>query len=71
MKRVEVKAPFKIQIVLTDNGKSFTGYFTRAGERKPSAPPLRSGVPDSWYRTQPDQAGKPQMNGMLERFTAV
>ena len=36
MKRVEEKAPFKVQTVLTDNGKSFTDHFTRVGERKPS-----------------------------------
>jgi hypothetical protein len=36
MKRVKAKAPFKIQMVLTDNGKSFTDRFTRAGERKPN-----------------------------------
>jgi len=28
MKQVEKKAPFKIQTVLTDNGKSFTDRFT-------------------------------------------
>ena len=39
MKRVEWKAPFTIQTVLTDNGKSFTDRFTRAGERKPSGRP--------------------------------
>ena len=38
MKRVEEKSPFTIQTVLTDNGKSFTDRFTRAGERKPSGP---------------------------------
>jgi len=31
MKRVEEKSPFKVQTVLTDNGKSFTDRFTRAG----------------------------------------
>lgn len=36
MKQVGDKAPFMIQTVLTDNGKSFTDRFTRAGERKPS-----------------------------------
>ncbi len=36
MKQVEAKAPFKVQAVLTDNGKSFTDRFTRSGERKPS-----------------------------------
>ncbi len=36
MKRMEEKAPFKVQTVLTDNGKSFTDRFTWVGERKPS-----------------------------------
>ncbi len=36
MKRVKERAPFMIQTVLTDNGKSFTDRFTRADERKPS-----------------------------------
>ena len=36
MKHVIDKAPFKIQKVLTDNGKSFTDRFTAGGERKPT-----------------------------------
>ena len=57
-----------IQTVLTDNGKSFTDCFTRAGERKPSG------------RHHFDQAcqahgiehrrinpGRPQTNGMMKR----
>ncbi len=36
MNQVDEKAPVTIQTVLTDNGKSFTDRFTRAGERKPS-----------------------------------
>lgn len=36
MKRVLEKAPFKVQKVLTDNGKSFTDRFTRVSERTPS-----------------------------------
>jgi len=69
MQRVVEKIPFTIQKVLTDNGKSFTDRFTRAGERKPSG------------RHAFDQAcrihgiehrlikpGRPQTNGMVERF---
>jgi transposase InsO family protein len=33
MSRVEKKTHFKVQTMLTDNGKSFTDRFTRAGER--------------------------------------
>ncbi|MDA5565501.1 DDE-type integrase/transposase/recombinase, partial [Cobetia sp. MMG027] len=34
--RVIDKAPFKVQKVLTDNGKCFTDRFTSGGERKPT-----------------------------------
>ena len=42
MKRVEEKAPFKIQTVLTDNDKTFTGRFTRAGGQHTSSRSLSS-----------------------------
>ncbi|MCO7230941.1 MULTISPECIES: DDE-type integrase/transposase/recombinase [unclassified Cobetia] len=35
MRCVEERAPFTIQAVLTDNGKSFINYFTVGGDRKP------------------------------------
>lgn len=69
MKQVKEKAPFKIQTVLTDNGKSFTDRFTRAGERKPS------GKHAFDQECQADgiehrliKPGRPQTNGMVERF---
>ena len=69
MKQVKEKAPFKIQTVLTDNGKSFTDRFTRAGERKPS------GNHEFDQECQTDgiehrliKPGRPQTNGMVERF---
>lgn len=69
MKQVKEKAPFKIQTVLTDNGKSFTGRFTRAGERK------LSGNHEFDQECQTDaiehrmiKPGRPQTNGMVERF---
>lgn len=68
MKRVEKKAPLKIQTVLTDNGKSFTDRFTRAGERKPSGYYLF----DQEYQANGIEhrlikPGRPQTNGMVER----
>ncbi|QJQ95216.1 MULTISPECIES: IS481 family transposase [Halomonadaceae] len=69
MKRVEEKTPFKIQTVLTDNGKSFTDRFTRAGERKPSGRHLfdqecqAHGIEHRLIKP-----GRPQTNGMVERF---
>ncbi|GKW48852.1 hypothetical protein NCCP2165_10670 [Halomonas sp. NCCP-2165] len=47
MKRVEAKASFTIQTVLTDNGKSLSDRFTWAGERNPSGcpPSTRSAGP--------------------------
>ncbi len=69
VERLVEKAPFKIEKILTDNGKEFTDRFTAQGERKPSGNHLF------------DQACKahniehrltlpyhPQTNGMVERF---
>lgn len=49
MNWVEERAPFKVQAVLTDNGKSFNNRFTRAGERAPAAALLRPSVPSPWH----------------------
>jgi transposase InsO family protein len=69
MQQVKEKAPFKIPTVLTDNGKSFTDRFTRAGECKPS------GNHEFDQECQADgiehrliKPGGPQTNGMVERF---
>lgn len=72
MKQVENKVPFKIQTVLTDNGKSFTDRFTRAGERKPSGRHpfdqecLAHGIEHCLIKP-----GRPQTNGMVERFLSM
>lgn len=69
MKQVEEKAPFKIQTVLTDNGKSFTDRFTRAGERKPSGRhPFDQECQAHDIEHRLIKPGKPQTNGMVERF---
>ncbi|MDI4661942.1 IS481 family transposase [Cobetia sp. BMC6] len=69
MKRVEEEAPFTIRTVLTDNGKSFTDRFTVGGEPKPSGHHLfdqecqSHGIEHRLIRP-----GRPQPNGMVERF---
>lgn len=69
MKRVADKAPFKIQTVLTDNGKSFIDRFTRAGERKSRGNHvfdqkcLAHGI-----KCRLIKPGRPQTNGIVERF---
>ena len=69
MKRVEEKAPFTIQTVLTDNGKSFTDRFTRAGERKPSGRhPFDQMCQTHGIEHRLIKPGRPQTNGMVERF---
>lgn len=69
MKRVEEKAPFMIQTVLTDNGKSFTDRFTRAGERKPNGRhPFDQACQAHGIEHRLIKPGRPQTNGMMERF---
>ena len=69
MKQVKEKAPFKVQTVLTDNGKSFTDRFTRAGERKPSGcHPFDQECQTHSIEHRLIKPGRPQTNGMVERF---
>ncbi|MGP9656296.1 IS481 family transposase [Halomonas sp. AOP35-4E-18] len=69
MKQVEEKAPFTIQTVLTDNGKSFTDRFTRAGERQPSGRhPFDQECQAHGIEHRLIKPGRPQTNGMVERF---
>ncbi len=69
MKRVEKKSPFTLQTVLTDNGKSFTDLFTRAGERKPSGRhPFDQECQAHGIEHRLIKPGRPQTNGMVERF---
>ncbi|GGY06557.1 IS481 family transposase [Litchfieldella qijiaojingensis] len=69
MKRVIEKAPFKVQKVLTDNGKSFTDRFTRAGERTPSGQhPFDQECQQHGIQHRLIKPGRPQTNGMVERF---
>ena len=69
--RVEENTPFKVQAVLTDNGKFFTDRFTRAGERKPSGRHLSVQVCQAQsFEHRLIKSGRPQTqtNGMVERF---
>ncbi|TDR52044.1 integrase-like protein [Halomonas ventosae] len=69
MKQVEEKTPFKIRIVLTDNAKCFTDGFTRAGERKSSGHhPFDQECQAHAIEHRLIKPGKPQTNGMVERF---
>lgn len=67
--RVVEKAPFKIQKVLTDNGKSFTDRFTSGGERKPTGQhPFDQACAEHHVEHRLIRPGHPQTNGMVERF---
>lgn len=69
MKQAEEKAPFKIQAVLTDNGKSFADRFTRADERKPSGRhPFDQECQAHSIEHRLIKPGRSQTNGMVERF---
>ena len=63
------KAPFKIEKVLTDNGKEFTDRFCATGQRKPTGKHLFDKVcSDHSIEHRLTQSRSPQTNGMVERF---
>ena len=72
MKRVEEKDHFKIQTVLTDNDKTFTGRFTRAGGRAQAQrpPPFDQECQTHSIEHRLIKPGKPQTIGMVERFNS-
>jgi transposase InsO family protein len=69
IERLVAKAPFKIEKILTDNGKEFTDRFTTQGERQPTGHHLfdqACQANDIEHRLSPPY--HPQTNGMVERF---
>ena len=63
------KAPFTIHKLLTDNGKSFTDRFCRGGERRPTGQhPVDRLCASQGIEHRLIAPGRPQTNGMVERF---
>ena len=63
------QAPFKVRIVLTDNGKEFTDRFCATGQREPTGEhgfdQVCTGQQIEHRLIKPRH---PQTNGMVERF---
>ena len=61
--------PAKIEKILTDNGKGFTGRFCATGEREPTGQPIFDVVcKNNNIEHRLIKARHPQANGMAERF---
>ena len=62
-------APFHIKTVLTDNGKEFTDRYCNGGKRKPTGNhEFDRECAGNAIQHRLIKAGKPQTNGMVERF---
>jgi hypothetical protein len=69
IERLAKACPFKIEKILTDNGKEFTDRFTAQGEREPTGKHLfdqACTAIGAEHRLIPPR--HPQTNGMVERF---
>jgi transposase InsO family protein len=69
LERLAENCPFKIEKILTDNGKEFTDRFSAQGEREPTGRhPFDRGCQalGAEHRLIPPR--HPQTNGMVERF---
>lgn len=69
LKALHAAAPFHIRTILTDNGKEFTDRFTANGARQPTGShgfDQRCSELGIDHRLIPP--GRPQTNGMVERF---
>ncbi len=71
LKKLIEKAPIKIKIILTDNGKEFTDRFCRTGERIPTGThPFDQLCKAHDIEHRLIKPHHPQTNGMVERFNA-
>ncbi|MEF3192667.1 MAG: IS481 family transposase, partial [Halothiobacillaceae bacterium] len=69
LKRLIDKAPFRIEKVLTDNGKEFTDRFDARGEREPTGRhPFDQVCAEQNIEHRLIKPHRPQTNGMVERF---
>ncbi len=69
LKMVARKSPFHIKTVLTDNGKEFTDRFCATGQRQPTGKhEFDLECTEQHIEHRLISPGKPQTNGMVERF---
>ncbi|WP_379971600.1 DDE-type integrase/transposase/recombinase [Edwardsiella ictaluri] len=69
LSRLVRKASFKLSIVLTDNGKEFTDKYCATGQREPTGHhPFDVVCNKQQIEHRLIKRGKPQTNGMVERF---
>lgn len=69
LERLAAACPFKIEKILTDNGKEFTDRFTAQGEREPTGRhPFDQGCRALGAEHRLIPPYRPQTNGMVERF---
>ncbi|MDF9392539.1 MULTISPECIES: IS481 family transposase [Methylococcus] len=67
--RLAAACPFRIETILTDNGKEFTDRFTAQGERQPTGRhPFDQACRALGAEHRLIPPGRPQTNGMVERF---
>lgn len=69
LERLAAACPFRIEMILTDNGKEFTDRFTAQGEREPTGRhPFDRACRELGAEHRLIAPGQPQTNGMVERF---
>lgn len=69
LQSVKANVPFKVQKVLTDNGKEFTDRFTPQGEREPTGNhPFDKECKKDEAEHRLTRPYTPKTNGMVERF---